>query len=284
MKMLSKNQKPQIVGKLKKMIEEHSAVGIVNFHNLPARSLQSMKESMRGKASITMAKKSLIIRSLNESNLTALAEKIRGEPAFLFSNENPFKLYKIIKQSRSPAAAKTGEVAPNDVVIKKGATSLPPGPAITALQKVGLKTSVQAGKIAIMDDKVVVKKGETFTQDHVSVLNMLKMEPMEIGLDLTAVIEGDVIYGKDVLDIDMDTYMNNIYKAISQSVALSLDIGYITKETAPMAIRKAFLEAKTLATDANVMTKEFIDELLMKAVRQASALDRPTHEVRQATN
>ncbi len=272
-----KTEKPSQVQKVKDLTETYKVIGILNMHKLPAKQLQQIRESLRWKAVIKMTKKSLIKKSLEGNQ--ALQQKLDGkklEPALLFSNENPFKLYKMLKESRTPASAKPGDVAIKDIMIPQGPTSLPPGPAISTLQKVGLKASVQNGKIAVMQDKIVCKAGGAVTEELASVLNLLKMEPMEIGLDLIVAYEAGVIYGKDVLDVDQSRYISDLQRAAQQAVNLSLNTGYITSFTAPMALQKAFIEAKALALESGAIEKDFIDDVLAKAIRQAKALEAST--------
>lgn len=275
--MMLKAQKQENAKKLGELAESYKVAGLLNMHKLPAKQLQQIRESLRGRAVIRMAKKTLITRALPEQE--DLLGKMHGpaiEPALLFSNENPFKLYKMLKESRTPAAAKPGDAAPKDIVIMQGPTTLPPGPAISTLQKVGLKASVQGGKIAIMQDKVVCKAGEVVSEELASVLNLLKMEPMEIGLDLVAVYEEGVLYGRDVLDVDQSEYISGLQTAAMQAVNLSLNTGYITKFTAPLALQKAFIEARSLCVDADIIEKDFIGEVLAKAVREMRALEAKT--------
>ena len=185
----------------------------------------------------------------------------------------PFRLFKILKENISSAPAKLGSVAPSDIVIPKGSTGLPPGPAISTLQKVGLKTTVDKGKIAIADDKVVVKSGETVSEDIVNALNLLKIEPMEISLNLVAAWQDEKIYDKSVLDIDVNEYLNSINLAVHQMINLSLNTGYLVPITAEIAIQKAFIEAKELAISANIIDKDVIGDLLLKAVAEAKTLN-----------
>lgn len=273
-----KSEKPEQVEKIKELAEKHKVIGILNMHKLPAKQLQQMKESLRGKAVIKMTKKTLMKKALEgRKELHVKMDGKKVEPALLFSNENPFRLYKILKDSRTPAAAKPGDVVTKYITIQQGPTSLPPGPAISTLQKVGLKASVQGGKIAIMQDKVVCKAGGTVSEELASVLNLLKIEPMEIGLDLMAAYEDGVIYEKNVLDVDQLQYLADIQAAVQHAVNLSLNTGYITNQTASMAIQKAFMEARSLAIESDVMEKDFIDEVLAKAARQAKALSSKTN-------
>jgi large subunit ribosomal protein L10 len=278
-----KDEKPKLVEELKKLINTYSVIGLLNMHSLPAKQLQKIKTDLKGVATIKMSKKSLIKKALegSEKNVNVLEERIVGEPAMIFSNEDPFRLFKILKENISSAPARLGNVAPHDIIIPKGPTGLPPGPAISTLQKVGLKTTVDKGKIAVADDKVVVKAGETVKEDAVNALNLLKIEPMEIGLDLISAWQDEKIYDKSVLDIDTDEYINNIGLAVQQMIDISLNTGYLVPETAKMALQKAFIEAKELALTANILDKDIIGELLLKAISEAKALDALVPEAKE---
>jgi large subunit ribosomal protein L10 len=271
-----KKDKPKEVEELVSLMNKYNVIGIINLHGLPTRQLQQIKNSLNDIAITRVSKKTLIKRAIekvDKKGIEKLEEKIEGPCGLLLTNQNPFKLYKYIKQNKSFAAAKKGDLVNKDIVIKKGPLSLPPGPAITALQKLGLKTKVQDGKIHILSERVVLKKGEAVTEDHVNVFNMLKMEPMEIMLNLTCALEDGMLYEKDVLDIDETEYLNNIRDCVQKAINLSLNTGYLTKLTSPLAIQKAFNESKRLCLEANILEGDFIDELLLKAVREAKSLE-----------
>ena len=270
-----KKDKPAELQRVKELIEQYQVVGIVNMHSMPARQLQGIRRKLAGKGVIRMTKTTLLRRALEQStkkNVQQLLPVAEREVALLLSNENPFKLFLFLKQNRAPATAKAGQIAAKEIVIPKGPTPLPPGPAISALQKLALKTTVQGGKIAVSQDKVVAKPGDVITVDMVSVFSLLKIEPMEIGLNLVAAWENEYVFFKDVLNIDIDAMLRQMQAACQHAVSLSIASGYLTDETAPLAIMKAFLEAKSLAITASFMTSDTVHDIMMAAVRGATAL------------
>lgn len=272
-----KLEKPKRAEELGKLIDEHPVVAVLDMHKLPARQLQSIREALRSKATIRMEKKSIMERAVKASgkkNVQALLDYMDGEPAMLLSDESPFRLFRLIKEARSPAPAKINDIAPSDIVIPKGSTNLPPGPAISALQKIGLKTTMQGGKIAIAQDKVAAKVGEKMGEDLVSVLNLLKLEPMEIGLNLVVAWEDGVLYGKELLDIDVGWYISELQKCVSEAVNLSVNTGYPTAFTVELMLQKAFSEARSLCVEAQILEKDFIDGVLLKAIRGAQHIQR----------
>ncbi|MBI5347553.1 MAG: 50S ribosomal protein L10 [Candidatus Aenigmarchaeota archaeon] len=272
-----KADKPKEVQKMKELIEKHRIVALLDMHKLPGKQLQDIRIKMHGKAVIKMGRKTLIkkaIESARNGDAKELINKIRGEPALLLSNENPFELYAFLKKNKSPAAAKTNDIATEGITINKGSTNLPPGPAISQLQSIGLKTTVKDGKIEILKDKDVVKAGEPITEAMSNVLAMLKMEPMKIGLDMVAAWESGVLYEKELLNIDEKEYECMLKECIRKAINLSVNAGYITDETAVISISKAYREARSLALSAGLLTDETVGFILAKANAEADALQR----------
>ena len=90
-------KKKDVVKELVELIEKYPIVGIVDMENLPAPQLQKMKRNLQGKVLVRMAKGRLIKIALEKSKkegIKALIEKVRGMPALIFTEDNPFTLYK----------------------------------------------------------------------------------------------------------------------------------------------------------------------------------------------
>ena len=268
-------KKVKAVQELKKELKGWPVIGVIDFYKLPARQLFQIKQKLRGKAVIRMVKKRLIIRALEEAGLTGLKDlekHVHGSPALLLSKEDPFALARIIEKSKSGAPAKPGDIAPHDIMIPAGPTSLSAGPAIGELQKAKLPVGVEDGKIAVKKDTVIAREGEEIPKLISDVMAKLGIEPMEIGLDLKAVWESGTIYQKDILFIPVEKYLEDIQAAHSNALSLTLSINYLTKENVPLLLGKAHREAVSLALEAGVLTKETLEPLLARADAQAHAV------------
>ncbi len=268
-------KKKRILEEVKEQMKEYPVIGILDMHKLPGRQLHEIRKKLRGEATIRMIKKRLIIRALEQSNardLKELTTYVGGEPALILSKTNPFRLARIIEGSKSPAAAKPGDTAPHDIMIKAGPTPLPPGPGIGELQKIKLPAGVQGDKIFIMKDTVVVKKGEEISADVAGVLAKLGIEPMEIGLNVVAVWEDGVVYPNEILFVPLEDYEKQIREASSAAFNLSINIDYFTAETVPFLIAKAQHKATALATGANIITPHTVGFILARAGMEAEAL------------
>lgn len=268
-------KKKQTVKEVEKEIDSHTVVGIVNFFKLPARQLDQIKLKLKDKAKIKMVKKNLIKLVLEKSKKPGIKELenfISGQPAFIFTNSNPFDLAKVISASKSKVAAKEGDVASSDILVTAGPTGLMAGPAIGELQRAKIPAAVEEGKIVVKQDTVVVKEGEAVTNIAADVLGKLGVEPMDIGLDLVAVLDDKTIYKKDILFIPAEKYMEDLEQAHLKAFNLSVNINYFTPENIVIFLSKASQEADSLVMSAGVITKDTIKPLLAKAHSEAEAL------------
>ncbi len=244
---------------IKRLFMEYPIVGIIDMKDLPALQLQRIKKQMRGIIVLKMTKKRLIKVAMNQikdKNIENLKERITGMPGLIFTKEDPFKLYKLLSQSKSSAPAKAGQIAPRDLVIPAGPTNFLPGPMIGELGQAGIKTSVEGGKIAVREDSIVARKGEVIKPKVADVLTKFGVEPMEIGLNIVLIYEKGEIIEKDVLSLIEEDYGMKIMQASREAFSLAVFASYINKDTAEFLIKKANMEANALAKNVNLEIEE----------------------------
>ena len=269
--------KKKLIKELVSLMEKYSIVGVVDMENMPTPQLQSMREQLREKVVIKMSKKRLMKIALEESkknkkDIDALVGHMKGMPALIFTNDNPFTLFKTLKKNKSTTAAKPGQIAPKDILVKEGPTPFAPGPIIGELGALGIKAGIDGGKVAIKADKIVVKEGEVIDQKTASILSRLKIEPMEIGLDLVATYEDGIVFTKKVLDIDEKEFMNNLENCARWAFNLAVETSYPTKDTVELMLSKAFNEAETISVERNILNEITREKILVKAEMQAKSI------------
>lgn len=265
--------KKTVVKDFVKLAEDYPIIGAVNMEGLPTAQLQTMREQLRDTVVLRMTKRRLmkiIIDKVKDKKpgIDKLTEHLKGMPALLFTEENPFKLFKTIEKNKSSAPAKPGQVAPKDIVVKAGPTPFAPGPVIGELGSLGIKSGVESGKIAIKEDKVVAKEGDVISGKLASILSRLGVQPMEIGLDVVAVYEGGTIYTKSVLRIDEKEFMDKIMNSHRYAFNLAFEIAYPTKDNIELMLQKAFRDSKGLALEQNILADAIVEQLVEKAERQ----------------
>ncbi len=269
--------KKRIVEEFAKLISDYPIVGVLDVENLPAPQFQKMRESLRDRVVIRMAKRRLIRLAIEncrdkKKGIEQLEEHLVGMPALVFTRDEPFNLSKILRKSKSKAPAKAGQTAPSDIVVQAGPTPFAPGPVIGELNSIGIKTGVEGGKVTIVKETTVVRAGEQINARVAGILARLGITPMEIGLDLVAAYENGVVFTKGVLSIDEEEYLDKIKTAVNDSFNLSVSIGYLTKDNIEILIKKAFNEAKALATSKGIISDEYLKGLIGKAEAQGVSL------------
>ncbi len=251
-------EKKEIIKKIVTLGKQYPIIGILNMEGMPAGSLLQMKKQLRGKVELVMTRKTLIVLGLKDLKLQngeKLIESVKGMPALMFTKDNPFALYNIIKKSKTPAAAKPGQIAPRDIIIPAGPTPFTPGPVISEFAALGIKAGVEGGKVAVKQDATVVREGEPIEAKLASMLQRLGIEPMEIGLDLSCVYEKGIIYPRSVLDIDEVKFMLDLIGASTSALNVAVDIGYISKDNVEVFLAKAYREAKALGEEGKITTE-----------------------------
>lgn len=263
---------------LSTIAKEYPIVGIINVFGLSTSQLQKMRKKFRDKVLIKMAKKSVITRvfenlKTDKVNIDKMNEYLGGMPGLLFTTENPFKLFKNLQRNKSSAFAKPGQISPKDILVQAGPTPFAPGPIIGELGAIGLKTSVVNGKIAIKEDKVILKQGDVIDDKMASMLQRLNIQPMEVGLDLVAAYENGTIFDKKILAVDEKAYIDALTTYAREAVNLSVNAGIYTKDTIEIFIINAAKDSRGLSVGTGIMTADTVNDILAKAEREAMALD-----------
>ncbi len=265
------------VSHLVSLLEKYDYISLLRTEQIGSKQFQAIKKALRNKAIIYMARNSLMVRALEvvaakKKNLDKLIPFVEGSCSFAFTDISPFELDDLLQQNKARAPAKVGTVTPEDIIIEAGNTGFPPGPLISELGQVGLKTRIQGGSIWITKDHVIVKAGDTVTRAQALVLSRLGMEPYEIFLKLSVAYDNGVILSADVFGISRSDVLNQLTLAAQEGLALALTMNYINAETAPFLLQQAFSEARSLSLFAGILTEETTDQVLAQAEQKATAL------------
>lgn len=240
------NLKEKSVKDLAEKIKNSRTLIIASIKNLPSKQFQDIKKSIRKEAYVKVAKKNIMLRALEKSNISGLNEYIISDCVFVISELESYDLAAKLAREKTPVFAKSGQIAAEDIEIKEGPTSLVPGPAISELGSLGLQVSVENGKISIRKSKIVIKKGQIIKENEASVLQKLNIMPFNVGLNISIAydIPTNKIYTE--LKIDSDKYVKELKEAMSKSLGFAQKISYICKETIGYLLAKANSHANAL--------------------------------------
>jgi len=259
---------------IKTKIGQYPVIGMVGIHGLPSKQFQQMRSSIRDSVLIKVSKNSMITRALDEcsEDIKPLRDYLDQETGLVFSNDNSFKLFRLLSSSKTPAPIKGGMKAPRDITVEKGPTNFPPGPIIGELQSAGIPAAIEGGKVVIRETKVVVKEGEVVSQNLAAMLGRLDIFPLELGLVLRGTFEDGMLFDASVLAIDEGQVSLDFTTAASQAFNLAVNSAYPTTTTIQALLAKAASESRNLAVNAVIYEPGVMDILLSKAQAQVMAL------------
>jgi ribosomal protein L10 len=237
------------VKELSDLIKNKRTILITSIKNIPGSQFQEIVKKLRGKAIVKVPKKNLIFRAIDSSGneeVKKLKEQFQEDVAILFSDLDCFELALDLEKSKSPAKAKAGQEAPEDIEIGEGPTDLVPGPAISELGALGIQIQIQKGKIHIKETKIIVGKGKKISAGAADIMNKLNIRPFSIGfVSLSAF---DTKEGKLYLEIKIDKEgtLQELKSAYSKAFSFAVEIGYATKDTIKFLIGKAGVHERIL--------------------------------------
>lgn len=241
--------KVKLVSELKKLLKEKRTILLASIKNLPGSQFQEISKKLRGTAILKVPRKNLILRAIEESKgdeMQKLKEKIDNSVAILFSDMDSFELAADLLKSKSPAKAKPGQIAPEDIVVKAGPTELVPGPAISELGALGIQIQIKEGKIEIRTDKVIVKKGAVISQQAADVMSKLGIKPFSIGFTPIAAFDSKENKFYSEISIDTEKTIEELKNAFGRALPFAVSRGYISKDTIKHLLQRAERHAKSL--------------------------------------
>ncbi len=267
--------KVQEVENLSELLNKYNIIGLIKIESIGARQLQTIRDKLRGKAVIKMARNNLMklaLKKVQKKNIEKLSDFIKGPVAFIVTNDSIFKLVKFLRENKTYGPIKEGQVANADIWVPEGNTGFPPGPIITELAALKIPARTKSGTIHITEDTLVARKGEIVSGALAQMLTRLGIEPREIELKIIAAYENGDIITEEALSINLDEFIDMLALAHQEAFNLSVYVAYPTKENIQTLISKAHTEARNLALNAGVITPELIGDFLAKANAEAYAL------------
>lgn len=263
--------KQEVVGELVEKLERYPVVGVLDIADLPAAQFQQMRRKLRKQAEIIVSRNTLLKLSLEQaverkdSKLEELIDHLSGPNALIFAHVNPFKLNRILRESKINAPAKPGSRSPRDIVIPAGETDFAPGPVVGDLQRVGIKARIQAGRVVILEDCPILKEGDVISKEVADALAKFGIHPLELGLKLRAAYEAGIVYSGEILEIDEKLVIGQFQEASVSALNLAVNVNYPTSMTISLMIVKASAAAQNLALNAYLPISQVMPALLALA-------------------
>lgn len=269
--------KVDLVNSLASEMEGNEVSAIASIKGIRNTQLQKIRRDLSEHLKMKVVRKRLLIKAIDQSTEKSLHDfkkYAQGQIAIITTDLEPSKLYQVLERTKQKAAARGGEVAPDDIVIEAKETQFPPGPMISEFQKAGLTTAIEKGKIVIKKESLFVKKGEVISKDKAKLLAQLEIKPITVGLEIQGAYSHGLIYTREVLSISEETIIADMIRGYSAAKAIAIDAGYLVPEIIPDLIVKAAINAEQLALDAGYVSEGNVELFILKAIREAKAISK----------
>ncbi|MCL5791845.1 MAG: 50S ribosomal protein L10 [Deltaproteobacteria bacterium] len=265
--------KAKQVQSLSSTLKKYKTIAVIELSGFPSKNFEEMRKVFRGKADFVYKNKVVVIRTL-ESIDKNLMEKASGVkiPVLMLSQLSPFEIARISIENTAYAKIKTGEIAADDIVLSSGPTPFPPGPMLSQFSSIGVKTKNEGGKISIVSDTTVVKKGQPVSEKIASILSSMDIRPKELIMSVDYAMNDGMVFEKKILYRSLSDYIEDIKKFFVSSLSLSLSANIVNKYTIKPLITKVYIGVRFLSVDRNIVSKSTIKDILVKASVGANSL------------
>jgi large subunit ribosomal protein LP0 len=275
---MSNEKKDDYFTKLMDLFQQHNKLFLVNMDMVSSKQAQTVRFQLRGKGEMLMGKNTMIRKCIRNNleqypQLGALLEYIQGNSGFIFVKNDFGEVRQILKDNYVGAAARAGVLAPIDVRIPAGVTSLQPTET-SFFQAINIATKITKGAIEILQDVDLIKKGRKVLPGEAALLQKMGIKPFTYGIEIIAVYEAGDVFEPQVLDITDDQLMGGFAAGVAQAAAFSLGANYPTLVSAPHSFINGYKNVLSiaLATDYTFPLAKKLKDLLSDPEAMARAM------------
>jgi large subunit ribosomal protein LP0 len=263
-------------------LNSYKNIMVIGVDNVGSNQMQKARIMLRGRAIVLMGKNTIIrkvLRDEGETNpqLLELLPHIVGNIGFVFTNEDLPAIREDVEREKIAAAAKSGQFAPDHVIVPKGMTPLDPGQT-NFFQAMNIATKITKGAIEIINDVQLITKGERVTSSAVGLLNKMAIKPFFYSIVAKVVSENGSVYEAAVLDLTQSELTSKFVAGVTKLAAISLAIGYCNAASIPHSFSNALKMLVAISLETKITfneSKQYKDFLenpeLLKAAQAAAA-------------
>jgi len=279
MSELTKKQKKEIYTKnLVELLKQYNRILLVNIDNVGAYSIQKIRQTLRGKASLLFGKNTLIRKTIRDyvekceeagntdsARIEGLLPFIKGNVGMVFTNEDLNETKKIVESFKQKAPAKVGQVAPEDVFVEPGPTGMEPTQT-SFLQALNIASKIVKGQVEISNRVHLVKTGDKVGPSEAALLDKLNIMPFSYRAEVRTVFDSGYVYPSSLLSLTASDVMQTLVKGIQRVATVSLQIGSPSLASVPHLIANAYRNLISISIETtydfegSIKVKEFLKD------------------------
>ncbi|OIR57276.1 MAG: 60S acidic ribosomal protein P0 [Amphiamblys sp. WSBS2006] len=271
--MATKESKLCLFSRVQEKFRKNKKIIFTNIDHVQSIQMHQVRQDVRGHGEIVMGKNTMIKKALREvigdiPELEKIMPKIKGNICLVLTNGDLCALKKALTKDTIKTRAKIGFVAQKDISVPPMPTGL--DPKHTAFfQTLGISTKVMKGKIEIVKEVLLAKKGEKIGASTAELLNMLDLTAFEFGMTPLEVYDSGEMFPAEILDVDEEMLVSALEGSIREVAAVSLATGHASVASVPHLLAKSYRDV--LAVSAGSAYKIEAVEKMLAAAQTAAA-------------
>ena len=212
---------------------------VVKTEGTANEQVSAVRKDLRDNAILIMSKRSCILAGLAEyiaenkedetknykiTMLKTLPDFLRGEVGIILTNMSIEQVDRILYKNLLPKRPKLGAIARVDIIVQKEYTNLEPQKTVW-FQEAEISTKIFKGRIEILKNKTICKKGEMVTNVSHRIMEMLDMKPEACQLEMLQIFEPGLTYSvKDMMPL----VESRVEEAMYEFLCFGLGAGQFT--------------------------------------------------------
>jgi large subunit ribosomal protein LP0 len=253
-------KKEDYLEKVQTLLEEYPRFLVVTCDNIGSTLMQNIRLALRKIGAVLLMGKNTLIRK-------AIRDKLEEHPhwepimfavkmncGLVFTKGSLTDIRDTLQQLTVPAVAKSGSIAPDDVLLPKQVTTLEPTKT-SFFAALDIATKITKGCVEILNPVKLCERGKKVGSSEAALLAMLDIKPFVYGLIIVNCYDGS-LFQPSYLDFTETQLFASIANGISQMAALSLAISYPTLPAFPHLIANGFKNAVAVALETGYSFKQ----------------------------
>jgi len=275
-------EKEEYEARMNRLMDTYSKVLFCCLDNVRSCQMHNIRMALRGRGEVLVGKKTLQKKIISKRAASGTAgdkalakvlcdeERLSGNLALVFTNEDVSEITKVLATYRVQAPARVGALSPVEVIIPAGNTGLEPT-TTSFFQVLNIQTKIAKGTVEIIADKKVLSIGDKVDNSVAALLAKLNILPFYYSAEVKFYWDNGLLFSAEDLSVTNANMKENMTTAIANLTAVSLATGILTEASFPHAILDGFKTLLGASVESDYIFKEFNGEQLRNDIKSGKA-------------
>lgn len=299
-------RKKDIVNRLCGFFGQFRQIIVVQLDNVSTNQIHKAREILResgNKGEMVIGKNTLIKKALKfktkepepsskdyedhknwtqDTRLEALEPLMKNNVGLIFSEDSYIELKQKIEAETISMPARTGIIAPCDVVIPAGPTGIEVG-KIDLFHKLNISCKTVKSAIEVVKEVKIISKGEKVGEGATQMCKLLSIIPFHYALQFQYVFMEGVVLDQSIIEMPLDSVVDKFKEFAGALTALSLGANIPNSLSVPHFVSNGFKQLLAIGSESGYSFKQLEDAQNASSNAVAGPVATGTTEVKKET-